>query len=172
LEELIVRVNYVFTNRRVSKSQHMGKDTLNRAIAKLCGIEPGRKKQPPNVMGDIEYFTVHDLLRTSRSLLCHYTRFSLPAIRYLSLQLLAPFGNISRYIPPPSASLYDFSFGLAESICRAVSFIWGFQLIEPGNAPYPALNRNKNAIGDPGPNWTTENCYILILREKADQKGC
>jgi hypothetical protein len=21
--------------------------------------------------------------------------------------------------------LYDFSFGLAESICRAVSFIWG-----------------------------------------------
>lgn len=132
MEELIVRVNYVFTNRRVSKSQHMGKDTLNRAIAKLCGIEPGRKKQPPmlkkqppNVMGDIEYFTVHDLLRTSRSLLCHYTRFSLPAIRYLSLQLLAPFGNISRYIPPPSASLYDFSFGLAESICRTVSFIWG-----------------------------------------------
>lgn len=69
MEELIVRVNYVFTNRRVSKSQHMGKDTLNRAIAKLCGIEPGRKKQPPNVMGDIEYFTVHNLLRTSRSLL-------------------------------------------------------------------------------------------------------
>ena len=151
LEELIVRVNYVFTNRRVSKSQHVRKDTLNRAIAKLCGIEPGRKKQPPNVMGDIEYFTVHDLLRTSRSLLCHYTRFSLPAIRYLSLQLLAPFGNISRYIPPQSAGLYDFSFGLAESICRAVSFIWGIQLIEPGNAPYPAPNRNKNAIGDPGP---------------------
>lgn len=49
MEELIVRVNYVFTNRRVSKSQHMGKDTFNRAIAKLCGIEPGRKKQPPNV---------------------------------------------------------------------------------------------------------------------------
>ena len=43
-------------------------------------------------------------------------------------------------------------------------------MIEPGNAPYPAPNRNKNAIGDPGPNWTTENCYILILKEKADQK--
>lgn len=72
LEELKVRAwdsPYVFPNRRVSKSMHMGKDTLNRAIAKLFGIEPGRKKQPPNVMGDIEYFTVHDLRRTSRSLL-------------------------------------------------------------------------------------------------------
>ncbi|HIE8946813.1 tyrosine-type recombinase/integrase [Enterobacter bugandensis] len=71
LEELKVRAfgsDYVFPNRRVSKSRHMGKDTLNRAIAKLFGIEPG-KKQPPNVMGNIEYFTVHDLRRTCRSLL-------------------------------------------------------------------------------------------------------
>ncbi|WP_241573752.1 tyrosine-type recombinase/integrase [Rosenbergiella nectarea] len=72
LNELKVRScesQFVFPNRRVSKSQHMGKDTLNRAIAKLFGIEPGKKKQPPNVMGSIEYFTVHDLRRTSRSLL-------------------------------------------------------------------------------------------------------
>lgn len=72
LNEMKVRAfgsSYVFPNRRVSKSQHMGKDTLNRAIAKLFGIEPGRKKQPPNVMGSIEYFTVHDLRRTTRSLL-------------------------------------------------------------------------------------------------------
>lgn len=45
----------------MSKSRHMGKDTLNRAIAKLFGVEPGKKKQPPNVMGNIEYFTAHDL---------------------------------------------------------------------------------------------------------------
>lgn len=72
LEELKVRAldsPYVFPNRRVSRSQHMGKNTINRAIAKLFGIEPGRKKQPPNVMDDMEYFTVHDLRRTSRSLL-------------------------------------------------------------------------------------------------------
>src|SRR5690606_27079036 len=72
LEELKVRAfgsDYVFPNRRSSKNLHMGKDTLNRAIAKLFGVEPGKKKQPPNVMGDIEYFTVHDLRRTCRSLL-------------------------------------------------------------------------------------------------------
>lgn len=72
LEELKVRAwdsPYVFPNHLVSKSQHMGKDTLNRALAKLFSIEPSRKKQPPNVMGSIEYFTVHDLRRPSRSLL-------------------------------------------------------------------------------------------------------
>lgn len=72
LEELKVRAfgsDYIFPNRRSSKNLHMGKDTLNRAIAKLFGVEPGKKKQPPNVMGNIEYFTVHDLRRTCRSLL-------------------------------------------------------------------------------------------------------
>lgn len=71
-EELHTRAcgsEYVFPNRRASKVPHMGKDTLNRAIAKLFGREAGRKKQPPNKMGDIEYFTVHDLRRTCRSLL-------------------------------------------------------------------------------------------------------
>jgi integrase len=47
----------------------MGKDTLNRAIAKLFGREPGRKLQPENMMGDVAPFTVHDLRRTCRSLL-------------------------------------------------------------------------------------------------------
>ena len=61
--------DYVFPSRRRSKSPHMGKDTLNRAISKLFGIEPGRAKKPPHVMGDIEHFTVHDLRRTCRSLL-------------------------------------------------------------------------------------------------------
>lgn len=59
---------YVFPARRESKKPHMGPDTLNRAISKLFGREPGKKKQPPNKMGDLEHFTVHDLRRTFRSL--------------------------------------------------------------------------------------------------------
>lgn len=72
LNELKVRAcgsDYVFPNRRVSKKAHMGKDTLNRAIAKLFGQEPGKKVKPLNKMGNLEYFTVHDLRRTCRSLL-------------------------------------------------------------------------------------------------------
>lgn len=71
-EELKVRgcdSEYVFPNRRASKNGHMGADTLNRAISKLFGKEPGKKKQSPNVMGDIPHFTVHDLRRTCRTLL-------------------------------------------------------------------------------------------------------
>ncbi|MEE3319562.1 MAG: integrase arm-type DNA-binding domain-containing protein [Pseudomonadota bacterium] len=59
---------YVFPARRASKRPHMGPDTLNRAISKLFGRETGRKKQPPNKMGGLEHFTVHDLRRTFRSL--------------------------------------------------------------------------------------------------------
>ena len=72
LNELKIRASgsgYVFPNRRSSKQPHMGKDTLNRAIAKLFGREPGRKLQPENRMGDVAPFTVHDLRRTCRSLL-------------------------------------------------------------------------------------------------------
>lgn len=59
---------YVFPARRASKRPHMGPDTLNRAISKQFGREAGRKKQPPNNMGELEHFTVHDLRRTFRSL--------------------------------------------------------------------------------------------------------
>ncbi len=72
LEELKIRAcgsDYVFPNRRSSMRPHMGKDTLNRAIAKLFGKEPGKKPQPENKMGGIAEFTVHDLRRTCRSLL-------------------------------------------------------------------------------------------------------
>lgn len=71
-EELRVRgfgSEYVFPSRRASKSPHMGPDTLNRAITKLFGHEAGKKKQPPNLMGDMPHFTVHDLRRTCRTLL-------------------------------------------------------------------------------------------------------
>lgn len=60
---------YVFPNRRSSKNPHMGPDTLNRAITKLFGHEAGKKIQPPNKMGDIQHFSVHDLRRTCRTML-------------------------------------------------------------------------------------------------------
>ncbi|WP_157936255.1 site-specific integrase, partial [Shewanella sp. 10N.286.52.B9] len=72
IEELKMRAcgsEYVFPNRRSSKNAHMGKDTLNRAITKLFGHEAGKKKQPPNLMGDMAHFTVLDLRRTCRTLL-------------------------------------------------------------------------------------------------------
>ncbi|PMH10192.1 tyrosine-type recombinase/integrase [Vibrio splendidus] len=72
LEELKVRgfgSEYVLPSRRASKRPHMGPDTLNRAITKLFGHEAGKKKQPPNLMGDMPHFTVHDLRRTCRTLL-------------------------------------------------------------------------------------------------------
>jgi len=61
--------DYVFPNRSRSKNPYMGEDTLNRAISKLFGREAGRKVQPPNKMGEIEHFSVHDLRRSSRSLM-------------------------------------------------------------------------------------------------------
>lgn len=72
LEELHIRAcgsEYVFPSRRTAKNPHMSADTLNRAIAKLFGQEPGKKKQPKNRMGELEPFTVHDFRRTCRSLL-------------------------------------------------------------------------------------------------------
>lgn len=71
LDELKVRAcgsPYVFPARRSSNKPHMGNDTLNRAISKLFGREPGRKIQPPNLMGDMLHFTPHDLRRTFRTL--------------------------------------------------------------------------------------------------------
>ncbi|WP_312241704.1 tyrosine-type recombinase/integrase [Pantoea sp.] len=100
LEELKVRAwdsPYVFPNRRTSKNQHMGKDTLNRAIAKLFGVEPGKKKKPKNVMGDIEYFTVHDLRRTSRSLLASLSIPPHVAERCLNHKLKGVEGIYDRY---------------------------------------------------------------------------
>lgn len=75
----------------------MGSDTLNRAIAKLFGIETGRKIQPPNHMGDIEYFTVHDLRRTCRSLLASLSVPSHVAERCLNHKLKGVESIYDRY---------------------------------------------------------------------------
>lgn len=60
---------YVFPNRRASKTPYMGKDTINRAIDSMFGIAQGKKVQPEKQLGTIEHFVVHDLRRTFRTLL-------------------------------------------------------------------------------------------------------
>ncbi|MGL4861385.1 MAG: tyrosine-type recombinase/integrase [Enterobacteriaceae bacterium] len=100
LQELRIRAcgsEYVFPNRRSSSKPHMGSDTLNRAIAKLFGHEPGRTVQPPNKMGTIEYFTVHDLRRTCRSLLAAQGIPGHAAERCLNHKLKGVEGIYDRY---------------------------------------------------------------------------
>ncbi|MFA0124777.1 integrase, partial [Vibrio sp. 10N.261.48.A2] len=99
-QELLVRAcgsDYVFPNRRKSKAPHMGKDTLNRAISKMFGREPGRKIQPPNKMGDIKHFAVHDLRRTCRSLLAAEKVSNHIAERCLNHKLKGVEGIYDRY---------------------------------------------------------------------------
>lgn len=90
IQELKIRAcgsDYVFPNRRASKHPHMGPDTLNRAITKLFGREAGKKKQPPNLMGDMAHFTVHDLRRTCRTLLARQGTLGHVAERCLNHKL-------------------------------------------------------------------------------------
>lgn len=76
LEELHVRAcgsDYIFPARRASKRRdYISDDTLNHALAKLFGKKVDSNKQPyPNLLGNagVEYFVIHDLRRTCRSLL-------------------------------------------------------------------------------------------------------
>jgi integrase len=76
LDELKVRgfgSEYLFPNRRASKRfSHISLDTLNHAIAKLCGKKVDSKKKPlPDLMGEagVEEFAPHDLRRTCRTLM-------------------------------------------------------------------------------------------------------
>ena len=96
----------------------MGKDTLNRAIAKLFGVEPGKKKQPPNVMGNIEYFTVHDLRRTCRSLLASLSVPPHVAERCLNYKLKGVEAIYDRYdyLEERSEALKSISVSLASFI--------------------------------------------------------
>jgi len=90
LNELKVRAcgsEYVFPSRRSSKSPHMGSDTLNRAISKMFGREMRQSKHSKNLMGDMEYFTVHDLRRTCRTLLAKLGTSSHVAERCLNHKL-------------------------------------------------------------------------------------
>lgn len=90
LEELRIRAfrsDYVFPNRRASKSPHMGPDTLNAAFAKLF-----REQKMP-----VEHFTVHDLRRTCRSLLAAQGTPGHVAERCLNHKLKGVEGIYDRY---------------------------------------------------------------------------
>ena len=90
LNELKIRASrseYVFPNRRTSSTPHMGSDTLNRAITKLFGKDTGKAKQPHNLMGDMEHFTVHDFRRTCRTMLAKQGTQGHVAERYLNHKL-------------------------------------------------------------------------------------
>ena len=100
LEELKTRAtgsDYVFPARRASKQPHMGPDTLNRGISKLFGIDTGNRQKPPNLMGDLEYFAVHDLRRTFRSLAASLKIPSHIAERCLNHKLKGVEGIYDRY---------------------------------------------------------------------------
>lgn len=99
-EELKMRScgsDYVLPSRRASKNPHMGPDTLNRAITKLFGHEPGKKKQPPNLMGDMPHFAVHDLRRTCRTLLAQQGTPGYVAERCLNHKLKGVEGIYDKY---------------------------------------------------------------------------
>lgn len=75
-EELYGRAggsDYLFPSRRASiRRGYISDDTLNHALAKIFGRKVDSKKEPyKNLLGEagIEYFVVHDLRRTCRSLL-------------------------------------------------------------------------------------------------------
>ncbi|MEJ2911875.1 tyrosine-type recombinase/integrase [Pseudoalteromonas sp. C12FD-1] len=71
LEELKVRSygsEYVLPARRKSKVPYMGKDTVNSAVNSLFGIDKSKKVPPPNRMGQLEHFTIHDFRRTFRTI--------------------------------------------------------------------------------------------------------
>lgn len=67
LKFMAANSDYVFPARRSSKRACVSGDTLNRAIATLFGIYWGREVKAK--IKNVEYFRVHDLRRTCRSLL-------------------------------------------------------------------------------------------------------
>lgn len=72
LKRLSFGSEYVFRSRRAGKKGHISDDTLNHALTNLFGRKTGKRESTTgNVLGKagIEYFVVHDLRRTCRTLL-------------------------------------------------------------------------------------------------------
>jgi integrase len=64
---------YLFPARKRSSRGYISDDTTNHTLAHLFGKKVSKKPPGPNYLGqeNIQYFTVHDLRRTFRSLLAH-----------------------------------------------------------------------------------------------------
>ncbi|MCL1077038.1 DUF4102 domain-containing protein [Parashewanella spongiae] len=123
IQELQVRAcdsEYIFPNRRAGKAPHMGKDTLNRAITKLFGHEAGKKKQPLNLMGKMNHFTVHDLRRTCRTLLAKQGTLGHVAERCLNHKLKGIEGiyNQHDYFDERKEALDQLSLTIANIVNR------------------------------------------------------
>jgi integrase len=72
LKALSFGSEYVFPSRRAGKKGYISDDTLNHALTNLFGKKTGKNKSTTgNVLGKagIDYFVIHDLRRTCRTLL-------------------------------------------------------------------------------------------------------
>lgn len=103
-EELKVRScgsDYLFPSRRTSKRRaYISDDTLNHALAKMFGRKVDSKKKPyPNILGSegIEYFVIHDLRRSCRSLLAQLGVPDNVAERCLNHKIKGVEGVYNRY---------------------------------------------------------------------------
>jgi integrase len=104
LEELNIRAcgsEYLFPSRRASKRRgYISDDTLNHALNKMFGRKVDSFKKPyPNILGNagIEYFVVHDLRRSCRSLLAELRIPPYIAERCLNHKLKGVEGIYDRY---------------------------------------------------------------------------
>ncbi|MDC9527767.1 tyrosine-type recombinase/integrase [Pseudoalteromonas sp. Angola-30] len=103
-EELKIRScgsDYLFPSRRASKRRaYISDDTLNHALAKIFGRKVDSKKKPyPNILGSkgIEYFVIHDLRRSCRSLLAQLGVPDNVAERCLNHKIKGVEGVYNRY---------------------------------------------------------------------------
>lgn len=62
---------YIFPARKKSKRGHISHDTVNHTLADMFGKSISKRKPSPNVLGNagVSKFVVHDLRRTSRTLM-------------------------------------------------------------------------------------------------------
>lgn len=90
-------MSYVFTNLHVSKHPHIGKKHSYRVIGKLHGIKPGQEEAVANFVAYIEYFTVHDLRGTNRSLFASMSVHPYVAERCLNHNLKGAEGIYDRH---------------------------------------------------------------------------
>lgn len=144
-EELHARAGgseYIFPSRRASKRRgYISSDTLNHALAKLFGKKVDSNKQPyDNLLGQagIEYFTIHDLRRTCRSLLAELKVLPHIAERCLNHKLKGMEGVYDKhdYLKERKEALGKLSYFIAPMVNNQENVI-----------PFIPSKVNKDATG-------------------------
>ncbi|PFG45524.1 integrase [Vibrio sp. ES.051] len=137
LEELKYRSGgsaYVFPARKTSKRGYISDDTINHALQKLFGINKTKTtKVYPNVMPNIEHFTLHDLRRTCRSLLSQLGVNEQVAERCLNHKVKGIVGVYDRY------QYFD---ERREALNKLADFL------APYLVPQAAAQNSAKAVGD------------------------